>query len=195
MKRAMLVALAAALLMLVLPAAPSGAADAPKIGVVRFTALVNGYKRMQAEQDASIKKREQLRQEQTAKQDEVNRLSAQLQQNAPDSEAYKKTDADLRQKRADLEAWTRMKTEELINEETRIIRQIYEDVEAAAAEYGKKHSYSLIIKEDDLDLVKAGIAELKVKVALRKVLYSDPALDITDALVKLLNEKYAAPKK
>jgi Skp family chaperone for outer membrane proteins len=179
------------LLLAVQPAA----AQTLKIGVVRFTSLVNGYTRMQAEQDAGLKKRDQLRLEQTGRTDEINRLNAKLQQHTPDSEAYKKTEDELRQKKADLETWTRVKTDELMSDETRIIREIYEDVDAASAEYGKKNGFALILKEDDLDLVKAGLAELKVKVALRKILYFDPSLDITDAIVKVLNDRYQARQK
>ena len=197
MKRYICLAVLVAMVFLAAPASPSWSADntTGKIGVVRFSALVNGYKRMQAEQDAGIKKRDQLRQEQTARQDEINRLAAKLQQNTPDSDAYKKTDEELRQKKADLETWTRVKTEELIAEETRIIRDIYMDVETACKDYGKKNAFTLILKEDDLDLEKSALTELKFKVALRKVIYFDPSIDITDPIIKLVNQNYEARKK
>lgn len=195
MKRFLPVAVLSVLMCLVALTSPSWAADNVKIGLVRFTALVNGYKRMQVEQDAGIKKRDQLRQEQAAKQDELDKLTAKLQQNTPDSDAYKKTEEELRQKKADLETWARVKSEELMNEETRIIREIYQDVEAAVVDYGRQNHYTLILKEDDLELAKASIAEVKIKVALRKVLYADPSIDITDAVIKLLNERYEARDK
>ena len=69
------------------------------------------------------------------------------------------------------------------------------DVETACKEYGKKNAYTLILKEDDLDLEKSAMAELKFKVALRKVLYADPSIDITDAMIKLVNQNYDARKK
>lgn len=184
-----------ALLVSAVLASPCWCADATKIGVVRFTALVNGYKRMQGEQDASVKKRTRLQQDQDTKQSEINTLTAKLQQHTPDSEAYKKTDAELREKKAAMDTWMRVKQDELITEDTRIMREVYEDVEAAASDFGKKNGYSLILKEDDLDLGKASIAELKIKVALRKVLYSDPSIDVTDALLKVLNDKFTARAK
>ena len=176
-------------------AGPCWSADAVKIGTVNFTLLVKGYNRMKVEQDAGIKIREQLRQEDAARRDEINGLAGKLQQHTPDSDAYKKTDAELRQKKAALDTWWRLKQEELIDEDARIMRGIYLDVEAAAMDYGKKNAYTLILKEDDLDISKAGVNELQFRVALRKVLYADPSTDITDALVKTLNEKYKARTK
>ncbi len=171
-------------------------AQALKIGVVRFTALINGYKGTLAEHDRTIKKREMLRQQEIEKRDELTRLNAKLKQHTPDSEAYKKTEDELRQKRADLETWKRMKNEEVLSDATRLMREIYQDIETGAADFGRKNGYALILKEDDLNLAEATIPEqLSVNIALRKVLYYDPSLDITDALLKHLNESYDARKK
>jgi len=170
-------------------------ADGTKIGLVNFTKLVNSYKRMQGELESSVKRRAQLEQEQTVKKDDIAKLATKLQQHTPESDAYKKTETEIRQKRADLETWTRINQEELLNEDTRIMREVYEDVEAAAADYGRKNAYTLILREDDMELAKATMNELKFKVALRKVLYYDPSIDITNPLVKVLNERYEARAK
>ena len=189
-KRCLFFALLSGVLVSVLLADTLHAADA-KIGVLRFTALINGYKRMQIEQKASITKRKELQKEQASRRDELNRLEAKLQQHAPGSEAYNRTEDELQQKKAELETWARREAQKLLLEEGRIIRSIYDDVQKAATEVGRNGGYALILKEDDFDLVGTRVTELKLKVALRKILYVDPSLDITEAVLKLLNKTYA----
>jgi len=179
---------------LLLSSSPGVAAE-QKIGVVRFSKLITGYDRMLEEQSANTKKRDDLLKEQNAKRDEINRLAAKLQQHTPDSEAYKSTQDEIRTKTAELETWTKLQGQELVQEESRIIREIYEDVEAAAGKFAKRYGYTLIFKEDDLDLARSRMAELKIKVALKKILYFDPSVDITDDLLKALNKTYKSTRK
>ena len=190
-KRCLFFALLSGVLVSVLLSGTLHAADATKIGVVRFTALINGYERMQSEQKASITKRKELQAEQKSKHDELLRLNAKLQQHTPGSGAYNKTENELQQKKAEMEAWARREAQKLLIEEARIIRSIYDDVQKAVTEFGRKGGYALILKEDDLDMAGARVTELKLKVALRKILYVDPSVDITEAVLKLLNKTYA----
>lgn len=190
-KRCLFLVLLSGVLVSVLLSDALHAADATKIGVVRFTALINGYKRMQDEQKTSTAKRKELQAEQKSRYDELQRLNAKLQQHTPGSEAYNKTEDMLQQKKAELEAWARREAQKLLVDEARIIRGIYDDVQKAVTEFGRKGGYALILKEDDLDLVGARVTELKLKVALRKILYVDPSVDITEAVLKLLNKTYA----
>lgn len=174
---------------------PTCEAADQKIGVVRFGKLISGYQRMIEEQQANILTRDELVKEQNARRDEINRLGAKLQQHTPESEAYAKTQSEIRTKTAELETWAKVKSQELVEDEGRIIRGIYEDVEGAAGTFAKKNGYTLIFKEDDLDLANSRMAELKIKVALKKILYFDPSVDITDDLLKTLNKTYKASRK
>ena len=88
---------------LLLSASLCSAAD-QKIGVVCFSTLVTGYQRMLEEQEANSRKRDDLMKEQNARRDEINRLAAKLQQHTPDSEAYRKTEDEIRTKTAELES-------------------------------------------------------------------------------------------
>ena len=158
--------------------------------MVKFTTLINSYERMQDEQKTNLAKRDKLRVEQNKRVEEMKQLAAKLKQHTPESEAYRKTEEDLREKQAGFEAWGRVEQQKLIEEETRIIRGVYEEIERATAEFAKKNGYVVILKEDELDLAKAAGRELKLTLALRKILYVDPSVDVTAKVLALLNKKY-----
>lgn len=170
-------------------------AQETKIGVLRFTDAVNAYARTKDIQTETMAKLDALRKEDTDKRDEINRLTAKLQQATPGSEAYGQTEKEVEAKKAEYDTWSRMKNQELINDEANMLRDIFHDIEQATQEYGRANRYTLIIKKDDLDLLRVRADDLKLKLALRKVLYFDPAADVTDGVVKLLNEGYTAKKK
>ena len=67
-------------------------------------------------------------------------------------------------------------------------REILDVIQTVAKEQGD----TLVLYRDDIDLKSDSITELLSKITRRKVLYSDPGMDITDLVLARLNERYKA---
>lgn len=71
-----------------------------------------------------------------------------------------------------------------------IQRQIYNDIRVAITAIGKDKSYDLILKVDEATLGDESIESVPKRINHRPVLFHGEEMDITDAVIKRLNETY-----
>ncbi|HUW55642.1 MAG TPA: OmpH family outer membrane protein [Planctomycetota bacterium] len=171
-------------------AAPRGILVPARIGVVDFRQLLDGYQKMTDLEKDIITTQQKLREEADKRREEIQQLGARLAMHTPGSKAYADTESAITTKKAELDTWGKVKTSELLNRERDIIREVYRDLEDAAAAYAKVHGLGLILKSDRLELTAPSVRELDLRVTLKKLLYVGKEMDITDDLVALLNARY-----
>lgn len=80
-----------------------------------------------------------------------------------------------------------------------IIRGIYDKALAAAAALAKREGYDMIILDDtvlgfsgELAEKRLGMREVTEIIRSRKLVYSNPASDVTDRLIQIMNNEYEA---
>ena len=175
-------------------AAPAGILVPARIGVVDFRQLLDGYKKMTDVEKEIITTQQGLREEADKRRLEIQQLGARLAMHTPGSKAYVETEKAITAKKAGLDTWGKIKTSELLNRERDIIREVYRDLEDAAAAYAKVHGLGLVLKADRLELTAPSVRELDLRVTLKKMLYVGKEMDITAELVALLNARYRKEK-
>ncbi len=130
----------------------------------------------------------------------LNKLSQRVQvsRNAydnlpPGSDERRAKGAEIEQALAELQQ-QRMEYEQQIAERhNEAIRNIFGKVSAAVSSYAQQHGLSLVLKKQKLELTGPQTVEQSLTLATAEVLYADPALDISDAVIERLNAAYSGP--
>lgn len=175
-------------------AAPVRAIQVARIGVVDFRRVLENYEKMKDNDREVIAKQKVLSEEARRRTSEIQQLNARLAMHTPGSKAYADTERQITTKRAGFETWMKTKTGEMINRQRNLVREVYHDVENAAAAYAKAHGLNLVLKTDRLELTVTSVRELDLRVTLKKALYVSKEVDITDDLNALLNARYRRQK-
>jgi len=71
---------------------------------------------------------------------------------------------------------------------------IYTKTKEAIADYAVKNGIDLVLVKDEIQLPAASPNDLMLALSTRKVLYSAPELDITDAVLDMVNAKAGSAK-
>ncbi len=75
-----------------------------------------------------------------------------------------------------------------------ITKELYGDIDEVIKAYGKEHDYDIILKKDILEEKSYGQMELLLRIGQRIILYHKDSLDVTQDILKRVNEKYNARK-
>lgn len=175
-------------------AAPTGVPEPARIGVVDFNRFLDGYDKMKDADAQFIATQKALGEEAKKRATEIQQLDATLAMHTPGSDAYAKTEKDIRQKKAEYDTWSKMKTAELLDRERDVVRSLYLDVEKASADYARANRLSLVLKTDKADLSATSVSDLHLLLKMKQVLYYSPDVDITDAVLAALNADYRKQK-
>ena len=152
---------------------PATQAAELKIGYVNPAAILDNYQRTKDAEQALQQKSKQKQAELEGRVDELKKLrqGAELLNDQA-------REAKTREIEEKSDAFKRLKVQaerELLRERNEMLKTIVEEINQAVSEYAKGNHFSLVVDE-------------------RFLLYGESGLEITDAVVKLLNERHAAKK-
>ena len=193
----LLAGLAAGLILstaLYVAAAPGNPPAPARVGIVDFAKLLQNYARMKDSEKMMADTQNRIRDEAKARIADIEKLKTTLTMRTPGSEAYAATEKDITSKSTEFEMWKQAKAREVLERERGVIRDIYTDVEKASAEYARANGYSLILKEDKIDLSSPSVRDLDFRVTLKNVLFASEEMDLTDAVTALVNQRYEKQK-
>jgi len=153
---------------------PLVAAAELKIGYVDPAAILDNYQRTK---DAEAALQQRHKQKQAELEERVNELKK-LRQNAEllNDQAREAKTREIEEKS---DAFKRLKTQterELLRERNQMLKDIVGEINQAVADYAKSNAFSVVVDE-------------------RFLLYGEPGLDVTDAVLKILNDRYAKKGK
>jgi|GEM_PF-2448819 len=170
-----------------------------KIGVVDLERISNKYEKWQKFQDELMDDEEKFNKELEAKQQAVQKEMAKheerLRKLSPSSQEYfdvsekieeLKFSYQQEQKRA--YNAVKMKAEEMA-------RELLSDIEKAVEGYGKQFGFTAIFRKEAVAVEKLSWVEIRGYAGRKFVLYADSGIDITEDIIKLLNEKYQKEKQ
>lgn len=181
------------------PAAPAaGAANGccgTKLAVVDLVRVFNEFKQTRALNQKMAEHREKLSAEKDKRQTEINALREQLDGFAPDSAEYHERSKQLTSKRIELEVWQNVKLDEISGDHLRWIKRTYQMVTDQVAAVAKARGVELVLTREELDTPNTSDTTKQMQATLqqilnRKVVYSDPGLDITDEVLKKLDAEF-----
>lgn len=149
---------------------PGAQAAELKIGYVNPATILDNYQRTK---DAEAALQQKSKQKQAELEGRINELKK-LRQNA-ELLNDRAREAKTREIEEKSDAFKRLKTQaerELLRERNQMLKDIVGEINQVVSEYAKGNRFSLVVDE-------------------RFLLYAEPGLDVTDAVLKILNERYA----
>ncbi len=94
----------------------------------------------------------------------------------------------LVRKRFEFEAWGQAQQAILVQWHYRMTREMFEEIMAATSHVARDRGYDLVIAREARDLTASNTPELLDEiVARRKVVYFNPDMDITQAVIERVN--------
>ena len=172
--------------------APAQTPPATRIAVVN---MVDLFDRLDAKKDADNamqKLSDDLQKELDSRKEKVKNLSDQLQGYKEGSDIYNQTQNQAMMQAMDLQAFQQYYMPNKLNLEKRLrTAALYSQINQAIADYARTHGIALVLVADPADLSTARTSdELLSKITIRKVIYADPSLDITQQIVEKMNADY-----
>jgi Skp family chaperone for outer membrane proteins len=180
----------------------SAAADAAiKVGVVDLVAVTNGYDRtkdanadIQVEQanfKAAAEPKVKVLEDMRLKRDGFNKGTKEWQQ----------LDDQLLKARAELNTWMQIERIKIERRHQEVLLDMYRQMTDAVGRMVQKNSLDLVftkafLEPPQIDVDQAvGLQDLQKRIVGQRVLYPTAVTDITQDVLKILNDAYKAKKK
>jgi Skp family chaperone for outer membrane proteins len=175
-------------------AAPAAAPAPTKAAVCDLFVILKNYDRgndLKKELKARIDK---ITAEGDKRGKEITKIQDTLEELKPGSKEYDAQLNKMTQLTIDRQAFLNYQDELAKRETYRYTKEVYQDVLDAVEKVAKERGYQLVLFKESANLTSRTYDELLEQIARRKVLYSDPSLEITDDVLKRLNRDYAVKK-
>ena len=176
------------------PAAPAAAATPTKTAVCDLFIILKNYDRgndLKKELKARVDK---ITAEGDKRGQEITKIQNTLEELKHCSKEYDAQLNKMTQLTIDRQAYLNYQDELAKRETYRYTKEVYQDVMEAIEKVAKERGFQLVLFKESPNLVSRTYDELLEQISRRKVLYSDPSLDITDDVLKRINRDYAVKK-
>jgi Skp family chaperone for outer membrane proteins len=162
---------------------------AAKIGVVNMVEVFGKYSKTKEYETLleKDKKKEELKIQEIEKElktltDEIDALDKYSELRREKTERLAVLSAQREYRAKNWNVWIRRK----VNDQT---ATIYNEIREQIAKYAKEQGYTLIIKTEPTPLTVEAEESAGDKINIRALLYYDKAIDLTDAIIEVINKK------
>lgn len=161
------------------------------VGVVDLVKIFNEFEQTKALNAELDRYKRRLAEEQQKREEQLSVERDTLQGFSPDSAEYRKRSSQLKKLIIDYQAWLTGEREMLKDEHRRWIERTYALITDAIARVAKSKGLQLVLTREELETQVDDAANLQKQILNRKVVYYDPALDISDTVLVTLNDIFA----
>lgn len=170
------------------------AQDAPiidvPIGLVDMVKVFNDCEQWKAINAGLTKKRQTQDQEVEKMKEEIAAKTKQLDAYHPDSPDWVKGTEELLRLQTKAEVWARLEKVRVEAQKKRWVEKNYADVTKAIADIAKKRGLVLVLTKEEIEPNTEDSGRLFAQIINRKVVYGDKRLDMTEDVLKRLNEEF-----
>ena len=171
-----------------------GSAQAPATAVaaVDFNRVLQECEQQAVLRAENSSKSLELNNENTARTEELQRLQLEMDPLQPGSDAWQAKAKVVRQKQLELKVWGEMAQQDNQLTRARQLAQLYTAINDAAAAVAAEQGYDLVVMSEPLpDLLTLNVQRLETIMQTRKIIYTGPNADITNAVLQRVNTAYA----
>lgn len=169
------------------PNAPK--ADAP-IGVVDMVKAFNENDQWKAINNGLTKKRQGQDAEAEKFKEQIAAKQKQLDAYHPDSPDWLKCSEELLSLNTKAEVWARLEKARTERMKRQWVEKNYADVTKAIAEVAKKRGLALVLTREEIEPNTEDSARLFAQIINRKVVYHEPGLEITEEVLRKVNDEF-----
>ena len=175
--------------------APAAPRTTGKVAVCDVVTVFKNYQRAKDLSAEFTKKREKIIEEDKKRIEEIKLLEQVLDALTPDSKQYEANLAKHEQLVISRDAWFQGKTAAAVRWHRTLTQQMYEEILEMVAAVAKEGGFDLVLHKEDVELTSQTTPELLNKIAQRKVLYVNDAIDLTSVVLDRMNRQYELKKK
>ena len=190
---AAIVALAAVAILGRLDAQEVGPSPAARTAVCSVNRVFLGYGRA-ADLTAQLEtSRQEMAAESQTRKEAAEAMQNELGALKAGSAGYTAKLEQIDQALMEWKVWEEMAKMKLVRRHHALTKEMYNEILAAVRAVAAQQGYALVLTADEVDLTSQSTEQLLAKIAQRKVLYNDSSIDITDAVIQWLNDRYTTP--
>ena len=158
-----------------------------KVGVVNLGEIFDKYykkKELDADLRAESEKRREVIQ---AKSKEIAKLEEELALFDLGTDAGKRTEEKLFQKKVERDTYRKMAQEVWVKKQRDFTIRLYEEIQAHIADYAKREKIDLVLEVEDSEIRVGTLDMVHLEIKLRTILFHKPDLNITTDVIAYLN--------
>jgi Skp family chaperone for outer membrane proteins len=161
-----------------------------KVGVVDLKLVSENFdkwKRLAGQLDSETEKSNQKLAEMGK---EIEKLQEMEKQFKPGSDKHKEIQIALSTKDIEMKSFLHTEQNRLKEIAEKLGGELLNNIEAVIKQYGRKEGYTLIIKKEEMPVQNQDWMQLRNYVSRKSVMYYSADIDLTNKIVKELNENY-----
>jgi Skp family chaperone for outer membrane proteins len=166
-----------------------------KIGVVDIVRVFDDYAKSDDLEKDLMEELEAFNNEMKFLKDDLDKLEAFIEQLSGESELRVEKVSEYAMKKQVYQARGGAEQKRWLIKQSKLLMELYGDIVGAVGEYAKAEGYTLVLKADSGSVRGESPDEVQLRIAIRPVLYYSSMHDLTDDIIKVLNENYEAEKK
>lgn len=182
------------LVLAVLIALPAMASAQTKIGIANTARIFNEMQETRDLRDRVNQERQALVETERQKQQQIRALQEGRDALRPDAPEYQKRNEELMRQTIEYRIWGETVQQNLQRTQKQQVARLFEKIEAASSEIAQQQGFDLILaqqhNEVPTDQEKISPEQFTAMMAQRNVLYNSEAIDLTDEILALLDQKY-----
>lgn len=161
-----------------------------RLAVCDVITVFNSYEKAKALSATFDAKGSQIAAEDDQRQKSIQQLRERLESLVAGSKEYEARLKELQKLSIERAVWRKLQDEQILRERRLLTEQMYREILAGVAEEAKGRGFDVVIHRESVDIASQSTGELLNKIALRKCLYAKDELDLTQAVLKRVNQKY-----
>ncbi len=135
-------------------------------------------------------RRDRVKADDDEKAKQIDAQMALVKELAVGSKKHDEETEKLQKMDVERQVWRKMQEASVMRDYRLATEKMYTEICEAVMATAKDQGYDIVLYRDSVELNSESPTELLGKIALRKVLYNDPAVDITDAVIERVNATY-----
>ncbi len=163
--------------------------DRLRIGVVDLATVFDGYQKRDVKERELKEEEARLQAAFETKKDDLQRLRGELDLLREGTEAYELKEEEVAIAVNVLQFFDKRRRNTLKTMYEKFILEILEEIEVVVAEIGEKGNYHFIVKVERQQSTDEGATPLE----FRALLYFSEEIDISNQVLRILNERYEGP--
>lgn len=161
------------------------------VAVANIQKIFNSLKERQQIQANMQSQMKKLQSQEKAKRKEIDNLKSQLDVLQAGSKAYSNKENQLEEKSINLDAWVRYQQKKVNHNRALKIEELYRQTVKAVASVAKSDGYQIVLYGGGKPTFQYNSeSQLANEIELRKVLWADSSVDITDQVTQQMNNAF-----
>ena len=170
---------------------PNGQA-ATRVATIDVVLINNEYQRQKDLTEEMMRLQQASEAESVTRIQKIDAAQAELNAFAPADPSYKKKMQDLFAMRIDYKNWGELKQAMMAAEAAVWTHTIYKEIVDSAARIAQQEGIDVVLYRDELPPAINDVQEMQNMIRRRKVIYSNPQIDMSQAVLTALNSAYRA---